>query len=48
MNSGAGVVLAVLAWVWIGLPFLRGGPAEVKRVIRAKFINKTPDGRWLP
>lgn len=48
VESGAGFVLGVLAWVWVGLPFLRGGRTEVRNVLRAKFFNKGADGSWLP
>lgn len=47
-DSAAGFVLGALAWVWVGLPLLKGGPAEVRRVLMAKFLNKSPDGKWLP
>jgi hypothetical protein len=42
------VVLAVLFWAWLGAPFLRGGQAEVRKTLRAKFLNQAPDGKWLP
>lgn len=48
MDNGAAFVLGLLAWAWVGLPFLRGGPAEVRNVLRAKFLNKAADGSWLP
>jgi len=48
VDGGAGVVLAFLFWGWVGLPFLRGGPAEVKKMLRAKWLNQAPDGTWLP
>ncbi|WP_173079343.1 hypothetical protein [Phytohabitans rumicis] len=48
VNQGAGFLLGLLAWGWIGLPLLRGGPEEVRDVLRAKFFNKAPDGTWLP
>lgn len=44
----AGFVLAALAWGWFILPFLRGGPGEVRNVLRAKFLNKGPNGQALP
>lgn len=48
VDSGAGFVLGVLVWCWVGLPFLRGGMTEVRNVLRAKFFNKGADGSWLP
>lgn len=47
-STAAGVVLGLLAWGWIALPLLRGGPTEVRNTLRAKFFNKGPDGKWLP
>ena len=47
-EQGAGFVLALLLWGWVGLPFLKGGPAEVKKVLMAKFFNKAPSGAYLP
>jgi hypothetical protein len=47
-GNGAGFLLGLLVWGWIVLPLVRGGPAEVRNVIRAKFLNKAPDGSWLP
>lgn len=48
VSSGAGFVLGLLVWTWVGLPFLQGGPTAVKNMLRAKFLNKAPDGSWLP
>jgi len=48
VDSGAGFLLGALFWVWVGLPFLRGGMPEVRNVLRAKFFNKGADGTWLP
>jgi hypothetical protein len=48
INDGAGWVLGLLLWGWIGLPFVKGGPAQVKKVLMAKFFNKAPDGSFLP
>lgn len=47
-NGAAGFALALLFWGWVALPMIRGGPTEVRNVLRAKFINKGPDGRPLP
>lgn len=41
-------MLGLLFWGWVALPFIRGGPTEVKRVLKAKFLNKAGDGSWLP
>jgi hypothetical protein len=48
VDTGAGVVLAVLFWWWVGMPFLQGGLSGVKNQLRAKFFNKASDGSWLP
>lgn len=48
LDAGAGWVLGFLLWGFIGLPFLKGGPARVKQTLMAKFLNKAPDGSWLP
>ncbi len=48
VSNGAGFVLALVFWGWVVLPFVKGGPAGVRDVIRAKFINKAADGSWLP
>lgn len=47
-NRGAGFLLGVLFWAWVGLPFLKGGPQQVSNTLKAKFFNKAPDGSWLP
>lgn len=48
VDTGAGFLLGLLVWGWVVLPFVQGGPAQVKKVLYAKFLNKTPDGKWLP
>lgn len=48
VQSGAGWVLGLLLWGWIGLPLIQGGPARVGKVLRAKFTNKAPGGAELP
>jgi hypothetical protein len=48
VNAGAGWVLGLLLWGWVVLPFVKGGPAGVKAVFLAKFLNKAPDGSRLP
>jgi hypothetical protein len=47
-RQGAGFVLGLMVWGWVALPFLKGGPSEVKKVLMAKFLNKAPNGAWLP
>jgi len=47
-GDGAGWLLGILLWGLVGLPFVKGGPAQVKRVWMAKFLNKAPDGSYLP
>lgn len=47
-NFGAGFVLGLVFWVWVGMPFLRGGPGAVRDQLRAKFFNKDAKGNWLP
>jgi len=49
VNTGAGFILGLLFWTWVALPFLNnGGVTGVKNQLRAKFLNKAPDGSWLP
>ena len=48
VGNAAGFVLGLLFWGWVILPLVHGGPTEVRNVIRAKFLNKAPDGSWLP
>lgn len=47
-NNGAGWVLGLLLWGWVVVPFVKGGPTQVKKVWRAKFLNQAPDGSPLP
>jgi hypothetical protein len=47
-NEMAGFVLGLFLWGWVILPFLKDGVSGVKAVMTAKFLNKTPDGKWLP
>lgn len=47
-ESVAGVILAAFFWGWVALPFLTGGVDGVKNMLRAKFLNKAPDGTYLP
>lgn len=48
VETGAGVILGIVFWGWVALPMLQGGPGRVRDVLRAKFVNKGPDGSWLP
>jgi hypothetical protein len=48
VSSGAGFVLALLFWTWVGVPLIQRGPNGVRDQLRAKFLNKAPDGSWLP
>lgn len=43
----SGALFAVIAWSWIVLPLVQGGPARVRDVWRAKWLNKGPDGKRL-
>jgi hypothetical protein len=47
-SDGANWVLGLLLWAGVVLPFIQGGPAGVKAWWLAKFLNKAPDGSWLP
>lgn len=47
-QSAAGVLVGLLLWGWVLLPLVRGGPDEVRRLLLAKFVNRDPEGRWLP
>jgi hypothetical protein len=39
-STGSGFLLGVFAWA-LGLAYLRGGGPEVRRLLAAKFFNKT-------
>lgn len=45
VREGSWVFLGFLGWVWVGLPFIKKGPAGVKEVLLAKFVNRTPTGK---
>lgn len=47
-SDGAGYLLGLLLWAGVVLPFIQNGPAGVKAWWMAKFLNKAPDGSWLP
>lgn len=40
VEDGASLVLGVFAWV-LTMQYLRGGAPQVKRFLRAKFLNQT-------
>jgi hypothetical protein len=48
VDTGSGFILGLLVWGWVVMPFLKDGPAGVRKVLMAKFLNKSPDGKWLP
>jgi hypothetical protein len=48
VHDGTGFILALLVWGWVVMPFLDGGAAGVKKVLMAKFLNKTPTGEMMP
>lgn len=48
VDDGAGWVLGLLIWGWVVLPFIKGGPNQVKKTLMAKFFNKAADGSELP
>lgn len=39
VGTGSGFLLGVFAWA-LGLAYLQGGPAGVKKFLAAKFLNK--------
>jgi hypothetical protein len=41
VQTGSGFLLGLFLWGWVGLPYLRGGGAEVRATLAAKFLNKT-------
>jgi septal ring-binding cell division protein DamX len=41
--TGSGFLLGLFAWA-LALAYLRGGPAEVRKFLRAKFLND-PEGK---
>jgi len=47
-DNGAGFIMGIILWSWVLLPFLQGGAQQVKDTLRAKFLNKDPNGGWLP
>ena len=47
VHDGAGLVLGLLFWGWVVLPYLQDGKSGVKNALTAKFFNKK-DGKPLP
>ena len=47
-QAGAGFILGLFVWGWVIMPLINGGPTKVRDTLRAKFLNKAPDGSWLP
>jgi hypothetical protein len=47
-QTAAGFLLGLFVWGWVIMPLINGGPTQVKNTLRAKFLNKGPDGSWLP
>lgn len=41
-------LVSLMAWSWFVMPFLENGVPGVKKVLLAKFLNKRPDGSYLP
>jgi hypothetical protein len=48
VEDGAGVLLVLLLWCWVILPWLTGGRGRLVAVLKAKFLNRAPDGSFLP
>lgn len=40
VSDGSGLILGLLVWGWVIVPYLKGGKAGVKNVLTAKFFNK--------
>lgn len=47
-TQAAGLILGLGLWAWVIMPLITGGPSKVNAMLRAKFLNQTPDGTWLP
>lgn len=47
VHDGAGLILGLLVWGWVVLPYLQDGKKGVKNALTAKFFNKK-DGKPLP
>jgi hypothetical protein len=48
VDTGAAFMLGLLFWGWVVMPYLRGGQTEVRKVLKAKFLNKSLEGEFLP
>lgn len=48
VDDGATVILVLITWAYFVLPFIVGGKSRVKAVLMAKFLNRAPDGSFLP
>lgn len=46
--EAAAMLLGLLAWMWVGLPLLQGGPKRAAAVLKAKLLNRAHDGSPLP
>ena len=46
-GSAGPFVLGVVAYAWVLLPLVQGGPSRVRDVWRAKWLNKGTDGKAL-
>lgn len=38
--DASGLLITFFGWAWFGMPLFTGGPDRVKKVLRAKFLNK--------
>jgi hypothetical protein len=47
VSDASGLILGLLLWGWVIVPYLKGGQAGTKAVLLAKFFNKAPDGSYL-
>jgi hypothetical protein len=47
VNDASGFLLGAVLWVLV-LQYVQGGLPAVRRWLRAKFVNKGPDGSYLP
>jgi len=47
LEDGAGLILGFMAWVVV-LRYIKDGPQGVRDLLKAKFLNKGPDGKELP
>jgi hypothetical protein len=47
VHDASGLILGLMLWGWLVMPFLENGVPGVKKVLMAKFLNKKPDGSFL-